>query len=221
MFVDTDNLTNYLFKVNNITTKQTTNQMKNKIITALTVGMSACSLQAFTIASSSGTTSDGIGFTVTGDTDFTTNVGAIRTADNNGGSITFTFTDHVDLTITSLASGGPIVLDGNGANNSFAADQGTWSFTAGTVGNAGAIITGSTLTVDGRATGGTGNSNQIAAADDWGSFEVVGAKSVVWTYNDDTNFEAFTFDAVASAVPEPSSTALLGLGGLALLARRR
>ena len=36
-----------------------------------------------------------------------------------------------------------------------------------------------------------------------------------------TNREAFTIQIEASQIPEPSSTALLGLGGLALLARRK
>ena len=48
--------------------------------------------------------------------------------------------------------------------------------------------------------------------------DLVNASSITFT-NDGSG--TFIFDVGSFAVPEPSSTALLGLGGLALLARRR
>ena len=94
-----------------------------------------------------------------------------------------------------------------------------WVFTAGT----------NATVVDGQTTANNGNSFEITNSNggstsgselDWGQLNTTGVTTLTWNVNL-ANREVVNFSAVAATVPEPSSTALLGLGGLALLARGR
>ena len=194
-----------------------------KIIT-LTVALAASvsSVSAVTLTSSGGTIDGSISYTVTNVTDVGSN--GLQTSTNDANTAVFTFVGGpVDLTITNNDNDISVIFDdiigGPGATNTFAADAGQWTFDQGTATTSVPTFTN----VDGTFT-----FNSIAAgfegpSQDWGTLTISGITELTWTSSDDSNFESFSFAAVTAgtAVPEPSSSALLGLGGLALLARRR
>ncbi len=160
---------------------------------------------------SGGTLISGITYSITGGRALGTEAGDIETNGAGGDTIVFTFSDAVDFSISNtIGTGANNFLTTNTAiSNTFVADAGIWS-TAITNTDVVDTINGTTLTLNTQATG-------IQAEDVWGTATVSGATTITWTVPNSANLESFNF----TAVPEPSSTALLGLGGLALLARRR
>ena len=71
----------------------------------------------------------------------------------------------------------------------------------------------------------TGTANVLGSDHGRGSIQFIGSfTEISWTVTQataSTGQDAMSFTIAAQAVPEPSSTALLGLGGLALILRRR
>ncbi len=149
-------------------------------------------------------------------------------------TVTFTFNQLVDFRVGgSVAGAANVIFDDGGST--FTANTGTWTYTAGTIDlethatgqNGGvtdflfngdsdpATITGSTLLIN---TSGQGLDD---ASSDWGYAEILGVNSVTFSVSGTAATEAFHFYATESTVPEPTSAALLGLGGLALLSRRK
>ena len=154
----------------------------------------------------------------------------MSSASGGGGAtaevMTITFTGGaVDIDV--LPSGSTAAqFSNNNANNTLTADAGAggWSFSAGTElpnrqdGAPGDwySITGNTVITD-RVKGGSRANGDLAANQDWGSFSNTGVSTFTWS-TEAANNESFHF--CVTPVPEPASTGLLGLGGLALLLRR-
>ncbi|MGJ8672609.1 PEP-CTERM sorting domain-containing protein [Rubritalea sp.] len=153
-------------------------------------------------------------------------------ARNTATTIVFTG-GTVDLVITSTLGNESVVFDGSGGltdtTNTFTvtSSSGGWSYTAGSLAvGQGADNddwfsgTGSnSVTTEEINFGGAAGSGAPLSNESWGSFTVQNVSSFTWIAFGNANDETFAIEAVA--VPEPSSTALLGLGGLALIMRRR
>ena len=133
-------------------------------------------------------------------------------------SFTIDFDQNVDFTV--LPTIGPNL--GNSGDN-----EGV-SFTTNTGVFDASLVTGATITGDGtdtltfrRPNGGPTSGSSV----DFGSFTVAGTSQIIFQgLGDGSNREAYRFkiaDSVAAAVPEPGSVAVLSLGSLALLLRRR
>ena len=189
-----------------------------KIISTIALVATVSSASAVTLLTSGGDITQNISYTVTGVTDAGTN--GLQTATNDPNTAIFTFVGGpVDLTITNSDLSTTVIFDDNRGSqdisNTFAADAGEWTFVQGTATNSVPTFTNAagTFTFDSVA------NNFQGPNQDWGTLTISGITELTWTSTDDSNFESFSFSA--EAVPEPSSTALLGLGGLALLARRR
>jgi len=121
------------------------------------------------------------------------------------GAVSFTFSEAVVLTIDNHTITGNSTV--NNERNTFTANTGNW--TGSTAGSGTVNPNGATVTID----GGGGR-----VYEDWGSASISGITSLSWSKTGSTG-EGFTFSA--DSVPEPTSAALLGLGGLALSARRK
>ena len=167
-----------------------------------------------------GSIAAGNNYTVTNVTSAGSN--GLETAVNSGNVAVFTFDSAVNLTITNNDQTFTTIFDhlnvGTVDSNTFTADAGTWTFAPGTVTNTVPTFTnaGSTFAFGSNATVATqGRPNQ-----DWGTLTISGITELTWTVPTQSNLESFSFSAV-DAAPEPTSAALLGLGGLALLARRK
>ncbi|MFK7849814.1 MAG: PEP-CTERM sorting domain-containing protein [Akkermansiaceae bacterium] len=133
--------------------------------------------------------------------------------DNNGGS--------PDITIT--LSGAGIAASSDYIMTFYAYDSGDSSRRTGIIGING--TTGPTLgPVVSQGTGVPDSLDEYAVT---GTFTSDGVGNLTFGIdglpggNERTVINGFQLDAVAVAVPEPSTTALLGLGGLALILRRR
>lgn len=182
----------------------------------------------------------GITYTVTGDLSNPSG-NDLRFSTNTGGSFTITFTGGaVNLSIFNSEVNQAVNFDGTVGNSAeVIANAGTWSYSAGDLdltnsngagANAGVNVVGglgtNTFTIGNARKFADNNGDNVAGSgapyseSDWGTFSINGVSSITYTYSDTTNFDGFRIDAVA-AVPEPSSTALLGLSGLALILRRR
>ncbi|WP_411827794.1 PEP-CTERM sorting domain-containing protein [Luteolibacter sp. AS25] len=208
----------------------------------LSLLVSAGSANAVTLLSTGGTVDTGITYAFSGDV--ATQAGGagqdLLTTTNTGGSFTVTFTGGaVDLTIYNTEINQAVNFDGQnpaeGYNAQVVADAGTWSYTAGLIdltngnaagANAVAGLGTSTFTIgnarifaDDAANGiDVANSGAPPSEIDWGSFQISGVSSITYSFSDVTNFEGIRIDAI---VPEPSSAALIALGGIAFLGRRR
>ena len=131
-----------------------------------------------------------------------------------------------EITISSItgagANGAPYTWNGVGASEdtseviSFTGNGGTW--TDNTTFNFSEAITINGSTLSGAANG-DDNASRISFSEDWGSVVLSGTTGLTYSSQVDSGQDGFRFEV--TAIPEPSSTALLGLGGLALLARRR
>lgn len=159
-------------------------------------------------------TESGITYNFTGNV--TTLEGDLRLTTNSGGSFTVTFSEPVNLSLHNSANNSDVVnFDGNIAGNNvvISTDAGTWGYTAGdldlTNGNNGGanVVTGlGTNTVSvGNARifvdndgDNVANSGAPRADADWGTFSISRVTSLTYTFSDQTNFEAFRIDAVAS-----------------------
>lgn len=219
--------------------------MKIKATIVTLVGSAISANAAFLVTGTDLALGDGSGitYTVTGDVGTETGDGAgndFRTSTDAGGSFTITFTGGtVDLSIFNSEINQAVNFDGvapgEGYNAQIVADSGTWSYSAGdldlTNGNNGGanVVSGlgsSTFTIGNARIFTDNNGDNVAnsgapfSQSDWGTFSISGVSSITYNFSNVTNFEGFRIDAVA-AVPEPSSTALLGLGGLAMILRRR
>ena len=143
---------------------------------------------------------------------------ANETSDTILSSFTIDFDQNVDFTV--LPTIGPNL--GNSGDN-----EGV-SFTTNTGVFDASLVTGATITGDGtdtltfrRPNGGPTSGSSV----DFGSFTVAGTSQIIFEgLGAGSNREAYRFkiaDSVAAAVPEPGSVAVLSLGSLALLLRRR
>ena len=168
-------------------------------------------------------------------------VGSTGRVGSNGGFAdiaTITFSAPVDLTIGPHGSSQVGNFSNLDANNTFAANAGSWTFTPGEVNpifplggsdDAPFFTTSGSSLITNRATGGN-FPNSFAppiASEDWGQFSINGITSITWAVTDGAFIEAFSFaataavDGDATGVPEPASAVLLGLGILGLVSRRR
>jgi len=104
----------------------------------------------------------------------------------------------------------------------FVADAGVW--TDNTTSLVNGTITGTSFEGVGAAVA-SGTGQGVSSGANWGSVEILGATSLSYSTVTQTGADAFNFAVtvvpVTSSVPEPCSAALLGLGGLGLLIRRR
>jgi hypothetical protein len=123
----------------------------------------------------------------------------VGTGTNSTGSVAFSLTNVVETT----ATGKSLVLDGitGGLFSNFHLD--TKKFIADRT------YTGGT------ANDGTGTDSQLRIA-----FDALTSSNLI-SANGTANFRMHDVDIQVSAVPEPSSTLLLGLGGISLILRRR
>ncbi|MGJ8678659.1 MAG: PEP-CTERM sorting domain-containing protein [Akkermansiaceae bacterium] len=148
------------------------------------------------------------------------------------GSTTLMFSEAVILYISSTTGNygnsadvyassdqGPSTVT---AGSTFSATEGSWSYDAtGNVREIFEVITtdstaelyGNRATLDG--TSGVAAASNVA----WGELTGTAVQTITWSAS--AAREAFNFSVDTAVVPEPSSAALLGLGGLALLARRK
>ncbi len=204
---------------------------KNAVASVLAFSLTAGTSSAVTLAVNTTPTAleNGITYTVTGGGSNST-LSTIQKNSNDGETIVFDFQGGlVDFTVGyapgGTGTGNPLVHSNHStANNTFSADAGSWSFVPGAViidgGTSGwYTFTGSDVVATGVGVDpATGLAPSYTA--DWGSFTIQGVSSVTWTSVNNVT-ERFVFDAVESTIPEPSSIALLGLGGLALVVRRK
>ena len=132
---------------------------------------------------------------------------------------TIDFGSLVDFTVSPTP--GPGNLGNSGDNEGVLFTSNTGVFDA-------SLVTGATITGDGtdtltfrRPNGGPTSGSSV----DFGSFTVAGTSQIIFAgLGAGSNREAYRFkiaDSVAAAVPEPGSVAVLSLGSLALLLRRR
>jgi len=213
--------------------------MKNtiQIITSLfAVTALSQATVVYEIIDGSGTLSDGNTYTVSGGATIDANNNYFLTGGNGNTGVTDTFTiefnDAVDFSVFYTAgfdTSDDSAIFSNVSGHSFVANTGTWSYDAGETAatglpvitdmtDLGASISGVSVTFDGTSAG-AHQSGQTSDAQDWGSFDISGVTSVTWTVPAGSFAERVRFSAVT--VPEPTSAALLGLGGLALLGRRK
>ncbi len=150
-----------------------------------------------------------------------TNVGSngIQNSSNTGTISVFTFDSAVDLTITNNDNPNTAIFDHSGFgtldSNTFTANTGIWTYVQGTSTTVPTFTNSGSTFAFGSLASGFG-----APTQDLGTLTISGITQLTWTVPDDSNLESFSFSAV-EAVPEPTSVALLGLGGLALLGRRK
>ena len=172
---------------------------------------------AVVLEAGGGAISAGNNYTVTNVTAQGTN--GLGSAVNSGNTAVFTFAQAVDLTITNNDNSSTVIFDhlrvGTVDSNTFTADSGAWTFTPGTSTTVPAFTNSGSTFAFGSLAAGFANPTQ-----DWGSLTISGITELTWITADESNFESFSFSAV-DVIPEPTSAALLGLGGLALLGRRK
>ena len=83
---------------------------------------------------------------------------------------------------------------------------------------------GEILSASANSTPGLGpaGNQTLSVGEDYGFFELIDSNSLTYDNTGEINGQdGFAFAIRVETIPEPSSTALLGLGGLALLARRK
>jgi len=136
--------------------------------------------------------------------------------------------ESLAITVSFIADGNtgggnPITWGGSGN----AAQTTTWAGNAGTASFVNNLPGQLTLTSSGPAsvTGVEANNAAPSYGDDWGSITFTGATQIDYFLDAvSTNTggaDGFSFSVEVIPAPEPSSAALLGLGGLALLGRRK
>ena len=211
-------------------------KLKQTMITLSCLGAIAASSAngAVLITTPNGTVATGVTWTTTAVSgiNFTANgmdgdTGSVGNNDGFADSVTITFSSAVDLIISAHGSSPAANFSNVNGSNTFAADTGSWSYTAGSAandlepgGNPIYVFSGSTLTTNLGATG-NHNSGLPVASEDWGQFAISGITEITWTLADGAFIEAFSFTVDADPIPEPSSALLIGLGGLACMKRRR
>ena len=201
--------------------------MKTTVLTFAALAVLAVTTHAQTLSTSGGTLTGGITYT------FTTTSGSA--ADYGGGDILlreaggyfFTFSAPVDFTIDNWATNHSTNVTWGDSGFSppdaslmqFESNTGTWVVTDLTAGDILFTHPTSSITRGENNQSGTGG---FQAHHDWGSATVAGVTHVAINGIGQTagRVDGYNFSAVAS-VPEPSSTALLGLAGLGLTLRRK
>jgi hypothetical protein len=181
----------------------------------------------------------GITYTLSGDIVGSTG-DDLRFSTNAGGTFTMTFSSAVDLTIYNSANQTSVNFDDDSGGNSavITATTGEWAYTAGYYDLTSATETAklgesalsglgtSVLTVS--TTRGfypvsdadIATSGAVNSSADWGEFTISGVTSITYVYSDATNYDSMRIDAV-TAIPEPATIGLLGLGSVALVVFRR
>ncbi len=199
--------------------------LQSNVLTGATILNQATSAM---VDGSAGSVDGIVGYTITGD--FTVvDMDDIQTSTNGGGSVTFSFNSAVDFFVGPTTNGGLGIFDNGGAGggattNTFEADTGTWTFSAGSLTVTPAVfhsIAGDTATIGTITAGGNRGTGALSPNQDWGGLSISGVESVTWTYTDETNLERFNFIASVT-VPEPSSSLLvLSSLGIFLVRRKR
>ena len=163
------------------------------------------------------------------------NINAGGTLSISGGTQIFNERSTINGTFQVDGSAATIRMNqigGGSGNFDFIFDSGGISTITGDLGFSWLGIASTTVFVNGAAVAGTAasytlfNGNAAGNTPSAGNFTIagLGAEGVGWTLDITNNASGGANDTVVLnviAVPEPSSTALLGLGGLALILRRR
>ncbi len=189
--------------------------MKNILITVSSIVSVALSANAqVALTGTSGSLPDGITYSISGTSLSDSGSGDYSFAE--AGTVTISFSSPVDFFVDNWQNNGTFVTWGGVAplSGTFEADTGTWSAISTDTSRLDFSISGSSLT-------GSVLSTAIypAVSFEWGEASISGVTKVTYKSSRNTGFDGFNFSA--TPVPEPSSTALLGLGTLGLLARRK
>ena len=204
--------------------------MNTTILTFAALAALAVTTHAQTLSTSGGTLSGGITYTLTPTSGSATDFGGGDILFEEAVAHTFTFSAAVDFTVTNWATNhitnvtwGDNGFDpGDASYSQFEGNASTWVLTDLTAGEI--LFTNPTPTIL-RGVNNQSGAGGFQAHHDWGSATIAGVTMVTISGGGQTagRFDGYNLSAVpeGGAVPEPSSTALLGLSTLGLLARRK
>lgn len=181
------------------------------------------------VANGNGATTQNVTYTVSGLT-----IDGTGTADDSV-DITFSFSSGTTTGVYGINWQGSVSVGGSWVTNqrtlTLAYDSISVNLSGGTDNGAGTFLVISEYTINSWNAGDEATLNGASLNYDTGDTDAAtafspGVNSVALTHVDHVGagsfrFNSFDFAFEADAVPEPSSTALLGLGGLALILRRR
>jgi len=186
---------------------------------AATGSAAAGSLAAGAVNDLTATVVDGVGFAWTAG-NFNSDFAAGHTANPNGGTavanLPGVYDDSNLWDWMDATSNAPLTLTFSGLNDSL-----TYDLNIGQAWNINTANTNSTYAVDGQSATNAHDSTTGGAYLDFTGLSTDGSGNLVITVTASGGTDAAVSALVLTTVPEPSSAALLGLGGLALILRRR